>query len=182
MSTVRRPSPLRIGLRLVLAFAIAIVACAIIIGNMANQPVRGLYTQIEINAPPERVWQVLTDFAAYPQWNPFLRVRGKPEEGRRLSVTVQPSGTHGMIFWPKVTVVLPNQQLTWLGHLFFIPGLFDGEHSFELEPLPGGGTRFIQRERFHGSLVNAFWDYITTETGRGFREMNQALKARCERH
>jgi len=165
----------------VLAMAIALVASAIIIGNMPNQPVRGLYTQVEINAPPERVWRELTDFGAYPQWNPFLRVHGTAELGNHLLVTAKPSGSHGMVFWPKVTAAEPGRRLTWLGHLL-IPGLFDGEHSFELEPLPGGGTRFIQRERFHGSLVSPFWSYITNQTGRGFREMNQALKVRCEQH
>jgi len=29
-------------------------------------------TEILIQAPPTRVWQVLTDFGAYPQWNPFI--------------------------------------------------------------------------------------------------------------
>lgn len=29
-------------------------------------------TSIAINAPIERVWQVMTDVAAYPQWNPFV--------------------------------------------------------------------------------------------------------------
>jgi hypothetical protein len=32
-----------------------------------------LHTEIEINASAERVWRVLTDFAAYPKWNPFVR-------------------------------------------------------------------------------------------------------------
>ncbi len=30
-------------------------------------------TEIEINASPERVWQVLTDFPSLPDWNPFLQ-------------------------------------------------------------------------------------------------------------
>lgn len=29
-------------------------------------------TTIDIAAPPERVWSILTDFAAHPQWNPFI--------------------------------------------------------------------------------------------------------------
>ena len=33
---------------------------------------RELNTQIDIDAPVERVWSVLTDFAAYPEWNPFI--------------------------------------------------------------------------------------------------------------
>ena len=35
--------------------------------------VKELHSEIEINAPVERVWEVLTDFASYPRWNPFIR-------------------------------------------------------------------------------------------------------------
>ena len=39
-----------------------------------------LRSEIEIEAPTERVWGVLTDFAAYPEWNPFIRrVSGRAE-------------------------------------------------------------------------------------------------------
>jgi uncharacterized protein YndB with AHSA1/START domain len=31
-----------------------------------------LRAQVDIQASPERVWEVLTDFAAYPEWNPFI--------------------------------------------------------------------------------------------------------------
>jgi len=165
--------------RVPLALALGVFACAAILGNMPHQPVRTLYTQVEIQAPPEKVWQVLTDFSAYPQWNPFMRVHGSAKEGTHLIVRVGRDGRFRSIFWPKVLAAKPNQELRWIGHLF-IPGLFDGEHVFLLEPLPNGGTRLIQEERFRGSLVQPAWEYITTDTGKGFREMNQALKARSE--
>jgi len=33
---------------------------------------RHIHTEIPIQISPRRVWQVLTDFAAYPGWNPFI--------------------------------------------------------------------------------------------------------------
>ena len=38
---------------------------------------RQLESEVEVQASPERVWEVLTDFAAYPDWNPFI-VRAPP--------------------------------------------------------------------------------------------------------
>ena len=48
---------------------------------------RELHTEIEIAAPPERVWAVLTDFGSYPEWNPFIRqISGHPAVGSHLDV------------------------------------------------------------------------------------------------
>jgi hypothetical protein len=33
-----------------------------------------------------------------------------------------------------VLEVVPGRTLRWLGHLL-VPGIFDGEHYFEIEPL-----------------------------------------------
>jgi uncharacterized protein YndB with AHSA1/START domain len=33
---------------------------------------RQLRAEVEVEASPERIWEVLTDFAAYRQWNPFI--------------------------------------------------------------------------------------------------------------
>ena len=36
-----------------------------------------------IEAPPERVWQILTDLDSYPDWNPFIiEGSGQVTEGR----------------------------------------------------------------------------------------------------
>jgi hypothetical protein len=102
-----------------------------------------IHTEIEINASGGKVWRVLTDFAAYPKWNPFVR-RGEGEVsvGARLPVYIQPSGGNGMLFSPTVLVAEPNRQPRWLDRLW-LPGLFDGEHSFSFEPL-GDGHLLIQ--------------------------------------
>ena len=139
-----------------------------------------IHTEIEINAPAEKVWKVLTDFAAYPEWNPFVR-RGEGEVrvGARLHVYIQPSGGKGMSFRPTVLVADPNRELRWLGHLW-VRGLFDGEHSFSIEPLVEGRVRFVQRERFGGLLLPLLSKMLDGDTRRGFEEMNRALKLRSE--
>ncbi len=139
-----------------------------------------LRSQIEIEATAERVWQVLTDFAAYPDWNPFIRrVSGRPEVDEQLVVRMRPSGTKGMTFRPTVMKAEPNRQLRWLGHLL-VPGLFDGEHIFEIEELGRDRVLFIQREFFRGLLVPLFARSLDRDTQRGFEEMNRALRERAE--
>ena len=139
-----------------------------------------LHSEIEIDAPAERVWHLLTDFASYPQWNPFIRrISGKPTKGERLQARIEPPGGQGMTFKPKVLTAEPNRELRWLGHLL-VPGLFDGEHSFTIQPLEENRVRFVQREAFKGLLVPLFARSLGTNTQRGFEEMNRALKERAE--
>jgi hypothetical protein len=139
-----------------------------------------IQAEIEINTPAERVWSLLTDFAAYPEWNPFIRrARGEVRIGSRLEVYIQPSGARGMTFRPSVLTAEPNRELRWLGRLW-MPGLFDGEHRFIIEPLGPDRVRFIQAEIFNGLLVPLLARSLETDTRRGFDEMNRALKGRAE--
>jgi hypothetical protein len=139
--------------------------------------VRRLEAAIEVDAAPERVWEVLTDFAAYPEWNPFIRrIEGRPEQGQRLEVRIEPPGARGMTFRPTVLAAEPGRELRWLGRLL-VPGVFDGEHGFRLEPAGEGRTRFVQSERFRGLLVPLFGGTLE-KTQHGFEAMNEALARR----
>jgi len=45
-----------------------------------------LYSQIEIHATSERIWEILSDSQYYPDWNPFIRsIRGNLTEGERIT-------------------------------------------------------------------------------------------------
>ena len=138
-------------------------------------------TTMEIDAPPRSVWKVLVDFQAHKEWNPFVRsIEGSPREGETLKVSIQPSGGRGMTFRPRVLRVVPDQELRWLGRVV-LPGVFDGQHFFKLEPLDEGRrTRFVRGERFTGVLVPLLRKSLDRGTREGFEAMNQALKARVE--
>lgn len=142
---------------------------------------RELTSSVEIRAPAARVWQILTDFASYPEWNPFITsANGEPERGATLRIRVEPPDGRAMSFSPRVLEAEPERELRWLGSLL-VPRLFDGEHSLRIEPLGDERVRFVQSERFSGVLVPLFGGTLE-KTRRGFEAMNEALKRRAEGH
>jgi hypothetical protein len=139
-----------------------------------------LHSEIEIDASAERVWRILTDFASYPQWNPFIRrISGEPATGERLEVRLQPPGSRGITLRPTVLNAEPNRELRWLGRLL-VKGLFDGEHSLAIQQLGENRVRFVQSEAFNGLLVPLLSRSLDNNTRRGFEEMNRALKEQAE--
>jgi hypothetical protein len=138
-----------------------------------------LRTEIEIQASPEKVWQILTDLAKYPEWNSFIfRAIGQANVGEAVDITVR-SASKEMTLHCTVVKAEPNRELCWKYHVI-LPGLFRGEHSFIIEPMGTNAVRFIDREVFNGLLVPLQAKDIDTHSRRGFEEMDRALKARAE--
>jgi hypothetical protein len=138
-----------------------------------------LDTSIEIAAPPDRVWQVISDLESFSSWNPFItKAMGRLAVGDTLSITIAPPGGRPMNFKPKLLEVDPDHRIRWIGR-FLVPGLFDGEHLLQVEPLGGGRSRFTQSERFTG-LLTWFSGKTFSRTRAGFEAMNAALKQRSE--
>ncbi|WP_238654006.1 SRPBCC domain-containing protein [Paenibacillus piscarius] len=137
-------------------------------------------TEVLIQAPVSKVWEIFTNFKAYPSWNPFMTyLKGKVAEGEQIEVKMVPPGSKGMIFKPKVLKFHKNKEFRWLGHTGF-PGLFDGEHIFELMDNGNGTTTFIQREKFRGIMVPLLKKSLDNGTKAGFVAMNTKLKQICE--
>ena len=140
---------------------------------------RTLHTDIEIQATADQVWEVLTDFAAYRDWNPFIvEASGTPRPGQRLELHMRLPG-RAQTFRPEVLEADRGRKLRWLGRLL-VPGLFDGEHSFAIEPVGPDRVRLTQHEEFRGLLAPLLLARIGEPTLAGFQQMNEALKARAE--
>ncbi len=139
-----------------------------------------ILTEIDIAAPPARVWAVLTDFARFPEWTSFLKVlAGRPEPGTKLSVRIAPPGVMAMTLAPRVLRADANREFRWLGSLL-VPGIFDGEHFFQVEA-NGTGTRFRHGEHFRGLLVPLVMrGKMLAATRAGFAAFNADLKLRTE--
>lgn len=91
---------------------------------------------------------------------------------------IEPPHARATTFKPTVRSVEPDRELRWLGRLL-APGIFDGEHSHEIEPVEGSRSRFVQSERFSGILVGLVRGTLR-KTDTGFEQMHAALKERVE--
>jgi len=139
-----------------------------------------IYTEIEINASPGKIWNILTDFKRFPEWNPFIKsLTGEVKVGSKINVFLEPPGVKGMMISPVVTSFESNRGFSWQGHLF-VTGLFDGKHQFELIDNGNGTTKFIHKEDFGGILIPLFRKMLEVNTFEAFKMMNQKLKELSE--
>lgn len=154
-----------------------VLVAAYVAGQFSS---RSVVTEIEIEAPPDAVWAVLSDTGSYPDWNPLiLAVDGELAPGNQLSATLKLPDNAPMQFRPTVLELVENQTLRWIGRTGFT-GIFDGEHYFILDETDRGTTRFVHGENFSGMIVFPLMALIGADTEAGFNAMNAALKATVE--
>jgi hypothetical protein len=141
---------------------------------------RTIRSAIEIRAPQDAVWKVLTDFASYPEWNPHIRqVRGQARVGARLTIRSQPPSGRPIVLRPIVEVYDAPAELRWRS-TFVARGLFNGEHGFKLERISTDRTRFMQDETISGLLVPLYARLRLPRAREGFAQVNEALRQRAE--
>lgn len=137
-------------------------------------------TNLTIAAPPERVWAVLTDFAAYPQWNTIIsRVRADVHEGAAIRFRMKIEGTPELGFTARIIRCAPGRELAWRGGAPLLPSVAWGEHYFRLAPA-GEGTELAHGEDFGGLLGFAVRGPVHRQITRTYDAFNRALKTRAE--
>jgi hypothetical protein len=136
---------------------------------------------VDIDAPPERVWAAVVDFPGYAAWNSQLAyLGGTVELGGQLHLRLAAEGADPYEFKPTVSHLEENRRFAWIARTG-LPRVFDGEHFFELERLPSGGTRLTNREEYRGVLSMIFQRLPMMKSApRGFEKMNNELKRYIE--
>ena len=128
-----------------------------------------------IDAPPEKIWAILTDAPAYPQWDSGVqKVEGTIAPGEKIKVVSE--ANPGRAFPVKVTQFEPARSMTWSGGMPL--GLFKGVRTFTLSP-EGEATRFTMREEYTGPLLGMIWRSMP-DLGPSFEQFARGLKARAE--
>src|SRR5256885_917277 len=110
----------------------------------------------DIHSTPEKVWGVLTDFGAYPQWNPFItKAGGALEPGEQLELQLEPPGSHPRMLRPTLLEADPTRELRWHGRLGVLR-LLEAYHTVSIVPKGGNRTHVIARTTFSGPIVALF--------------------------
>jgi hypothetical protein len=136
---------------------------------------------IEISAPPSKVWQAVIAFDKYKNWNSQLQYLGgevKPQSTLHLKLSVK--GTDPYEFKPVVSHWEENKRFAWLA-VTGVPRVFDGEHFFEIQDLGNGKTLVVNGEEYRGILSLIIKNLPMMQSApEGFELMNTELKNYCE--
>ena len=134
-------------------------------------------TTVDIAAPPDRVWEVLTDVEHWSDWTASVRWVRRLEDGPLRT------GSAAKISQPKVptvdwvvTELEPGTSFTWVMRGPAI--LTKARHV--VEPLPGGGSRVTLSIEPHGWLGELFGRAYRATTDRYLAMEAAGLKTRSE--
>jgi len=133
-------------------------------------------TTTDIPAPPNRVWQVMSDVDHWHEWTPSItsvqRLRGAPLEVGTKALVRQPKLPPAL--W-KVTAIEPGKSFTWVSSA---PGLrVVGHHA--VAPT-ADGTRATLSLQVHGLFSGIFARMTRAITERYLAFEANGLKARSE--
>lgn len=136
---------------------------------------------VEIGAPQRLVWEVLTDFAAYPQWNPFtVRVDTVLVVGADVVLHLPDPGAPGRTFTTRehLRVIDAPRHLQYdTGDS--IPGVFAVRDQVVAD-LGARRSSYRTTDVFSGEHAQAAYDLQGCWVKAGFDAVARALAARAE--
>ena len=134
-------------------------------------------TSIDIAEEPAAIWQVLTDFSSYEDWNPMLRnVQTKLKQDAPVRFEVLREGARFLKLSARITVLSEARELVWRGGS---AAFVSGEHYFRIEPMSEGHCRLHHGEHFAGVILPLLKGPLKNASEQ-YRAMNDALKRRVE--
>lgn len=133
---------------------------------------------IIIEASPEKVWSVLTDFEKLNEWSSsFQNLSGYFNKGGQIEVVFKaPFG--GDTTMKKFLFLFKEKQIFgWTG--VFLMGMKD-YHKHSLKELPNGNTEFTQTDRVSGGMSFLLGGMLEKQMQKGYNVFNEELKNRVE--
>ncbi len=136
------------------------------------------HSEIEVAAPPEIVWAVLTDVESWPSWNPDVKsasLEGPLTKGAQFRWKAGP-GT----ITSTLQSVEPPRLIVWTGKTFGIKAI----HVHRFEPQGETGSTIVRSEEsWEGLLVRLLRGSMTKTlqkaTDSGIRHLKTEAESRA---
>jgi len=137
---------------------------------------------VEIDAPQDFVWSVLTDYPSYPEWNPYtVRVEATLAIGGRVGLHLPDPGNPGQTFenveWMSVIEAPHHLQYNTGTEL---PGIHAVRDQW-VEDLGDSRSSYRTTDVFTGEIAKLVFDLQGAWVTDGFNATAHALKARAEK-
>lgn len=134
---------------------------------------------LEINAPAEVVWQVITDLPRYGEWNPFVReCRSTLKPGDVIEMTVQLTAKPQKVV-EVMNEFVPGRRFAY--HMKPAPlGALHSLRAHNVEPAGPGTSRYRSEFMLDGWLMPLVRGLLGGAMARGFEGMSQGIKRRAE--
>jgi len=140
-----------------------------------------LQAEVQIEASPERVWQVLTDFARYPEWTGWQgTISGEARKGAWLKVIARPRPGKLKMTVFRILRCEPMKELRWYALYGPLWALY-GQRYWLLEPRAGDRIRLIFGEAYFGWLLPFLRGMLARRGPQQYEQLAQRLKEYCER-
>ncbi len=138
---------------------------------------REIYSDVEVKAGPGKVWDVVTGFESFPDWNPFITsCTGDLSEGSTLEMKLMPPGGEEMTISSKVLSAMAPKEFRWSSG----GPLFNSEHVTTIQPIGDERVRVVQRGMYSG-LLAMFKGGQIDRVKQGLDVMNEAIARQAEK-
>jgi len=165
----------KIAISLAILIFISVIVLSIMGGSM-----REIRTEVQLSAPVDQVWQVLTEFDNWKEWNPTInQAGGRASVGSILNITVRgEEGEDAANYQPVVLESDAPKSFRWRATMMgaFV---FKNDRVFVLTA-KDGGTHLVHKEEFTGLMVPLMWNKLNEWVGPTLEKMNKALKKKVE--
>jgi len=134
---------------------------------------------VDVQAPADVVWEVLTDFARYGEWNPFVvecQTALKPGAPIEMAVALKNKPQHVV---EVIREVSPGRGFSY--SMKPVPGgALSSLRSHAIEPAGAGRSRYISHFELRGWLRHLVLALFRKNLEEGFAGMAAAIKRRAE--
>lgn len=158
-----------------------LLVLALVYLSIAGKKMQTVTTEIEIQAPPEKVWSLITDIDKWHEWSPIVNAsEGQAAVDSTVTITMmgKEAGKDGPKYKPRIIQLDEPNYFHWRAHMM-AGFIFTNDKIIELTKTETG-TKVTHKETFKGMMAVLMKKQMDKGVPPMLNAMNDALKKMAE--